>query len=51
MDVRRRISLIRLIEGGAAMFAEIRINHHRDMAGKMFKSPLVRNSLREEVDS
>lgn len=51
IDVKRRISLIRLIEGGAAMLVEIRMNHHNDRAGKIFNSPLVRKRLRDEVDS
>ena len=51
IDVRRRISLNRLIEGGAAIFAEIKINHHRDIEGKILRSPFVRKSLRDEVDS
>lgn len=45
------ISLIRLIEGGAAMLAQISKNHHRERAGKMFSIPFVRKSLREDVDS
>lgn len=51
MDVKRRISLIRLIEGGAAMLAEIRMNHHSDRAGKTFSRPFVKKRLRDEVDS
>lgn len=39
------------MEGGAAMLVALRINHHNAIAGKMFRSPLVRNSLRVEVCS
>lgn len=51
IDVRRRISASRLIEGGLAMFLIEAINHHMEMFGKMVISPLVRNSLRVLVDS
>jgi len=42
---------MRLIEGGAAILAQIRINHQRERAGKIFNIPLVRKRLREDVDS
>lgn len=44
--VRRRISLIRFIEGGPPRFAVTRMNHHRVMEGNRDRRPLVRNSLR-----
>lgn len=34
MEVIREISLRRLIEGGAAMLAEAKRNHHIDMVGR-----------------
>jgi len=40
------ISLIRLILGGAAMFAHVNINHHIDMFGIIDIIPLVRIILR-----
>lgn len=45
------ISLIRLIDGGPAMFIVVRINHIIDIEGMMFIIPLVRNILRECVVS
>jgi len=45
------ISLIRLMEGGAAILVATNKNHHMDIVGKMFSSPFVRNNLREDVDS
>jgi len=47
----RRISLIKLIEGGAAIFVATRRNHHIDIMGNRFNIPLVKNNLRDEVDS
>lgn len=51
IDVRSKISLSRLIDGGAAMFADTSKNHHKEIEGKILNIPLVRNSLREDVDS
>ena len=51
IEVRRRISLSRFIDGGAAKFAANRMNHHSAMAGNRDRSPLVRNKLRVWVDS
>lgn len=44
--VIKKISLSRLILGGAAMLAQQNINHHIDRAGMITKSPLVRVTLR-----
>jgi hypothetical protein len=41
-----RISLSRLIEGGAAMFAQTIKNHHIDKIGEIAKIPLVKAILR-----
>lgn len=38
--IMRRISLKRLMEGGAAIFAAERRNHHRAMYGKIIARPL-----------
>lgn len=40
------ISLSRLIDGGAAIFVAVNINHHIDMIGLIVISPLVKNILR-----
>jgi len=40
------ISLRRLIEGGAAIFAAVNRNHHIDIIGVSAINPLVRNILR-----
>lgn len=45
------ISLNRLIEGGAAIFAAVNINHHIVIIGLMVIRPLVRNILRVWVIS
>lgn len=45
------ISLIRLIDGGAAMFAAERRNHNIVIDGKMFSIPLVKKILRVWVAS
>ena len=42
----RRISLKRLIDGGAAMLAHRRMNHHSEINGKLIINPLVRGILR-----
>jgi hypothetical protein len=41
------ISLNRLIEGGAAMFAPINKNHSRVRLGEVIRRPLVKITLRE----
>ena len=46
MAVISIISLIRLIEGGPAMFITVKMNHRRDIDGTRFIKPLVRNTLR-----
>lgn len=46
-----RISLNRLIEGGAAMFAAERRNHHRAIYGNTIASPLEIYTLRVLVVS
>jgi len=45
------ISLIKLIDGGAAMLAAANINHHIVIIGLRVMSPLVRNILRVWVIS
>jgi len=45
------ISLIKLIDGGAAIFAAVKINHHIDMIGLTHINPLVKNMLRVLVIS
>lgn len=47
----RRISLSRLIDGGAAILVLQLINHHRVMEGKMLIIPLVKKILRVWVNS
>ena len=47
IPVMSMISASRLIEGGAAMFAAIRRNHHNAIAGNRGNSPLLMRSLRE----
>lgn len=44
--VIKRISLRRLMVGGAAIFAHENINHHKDRIGIVNKIPLVRAILR-----
>ena len=44
--VMRVISLKRLIDGGAAMFAAVNKNHHIVIVGLIVINPLVRNILR-----
>lgn len=51
MEVSRRISARRLIEGGPAILAVVAINHHMQVLGRRESSPLVRNSLRVVVVS
>lgn len=43
---KRRISLSKLIEGGADILAAQARNHHNDIAGNKANKPLVKNSLR-----
>lgn len=45
------ISLIKLIEGGTAMFAAVSRNHSIVIEGKRFRSPFVRKILRVWVVS
>ncbi len=47
----RRISLNRLIEGGAAILAALRRNHHRAIYGEIMARPFVMYRLRVLVDS
>jgi hypothetical protein len=42
----KMISLNKLMVGGAAIFVQIRINHHIDRVGINDKIPLVRINLR-----
>lgn len=44
--VRRKISLIKLMVGGAAIFAADIMNHQKVIAGKKVIIPFVRNNLR-----
>ena len=46
IDVIKMISLIKLIDGGAAIFQAVNKNHHIDKVGQMDKIPLVRYILR-----
>lgn len=46
MAVIRKISLIRLIVGGAAMFAQHPRNHNIDISGIMDNNPFVSVTLR-----
>lgn len=45
------ISERRLIEGGAAMFAAIMVNHHKVIEGVRVSMPLLIRSLRDRVFS
>lgn len=45
-QVIKIISLSKLIEGGAAIFAAVNRNHHRVIIGLIVINPLVRNILR-----
>jgi len=45
------ISLRRLIDGGAAILAAVKINHHIVIIGLMVINPFVRNILRVWVTS
>jgi hypothetical protein len=47
----RRISLNRLIEGGAAILAALNRNHQRAIYGEIIASPFVMYNLRVLVDS
>ena len=47
----RRISLIKFIEGGAAMLAALEINHQKDIVGNRVRSPFDKKSLRVLVVS
>lgn len=46
IDIIKKISLIKLILGGAAMFAQQNINHHSDNIGITVKNPFVNIILR-----
>ena len=45
-EVSRIISLIRLIDGGAAIFQAVNRNHHMVKVGQIVISPLVKYILR-----
>jgi hypothetical protein len=45
-EVINIISLNRLIDGGAAIFAAVNINHHIDIIGAVHIRPLDKNILR-----
>lgn len=49
MAIINIISLIKLILGGAAMFAHENMNHHIDIFGIMDIIPLVKRILRVDV--
>ena len=51
VEVIKVISLRRLIDGGAAMFAAVNRNHHIVIIGLIVIRPLVRNILRVWVIS
>jgi len=51
IEVINIISLRRLIDGGAAMFAAVNKNHHIDIMGAIDISPFVKNILRVWVIS
>lgn len=46
IEVSNRISLIKLIEGGAPIFQAANKNHHMEIVGHIINSPLVRYILR-----
>lgn len=46
IDIIKKISLIKLILGGAAMFAQQNINHHNDNIGIIVRNPFVSMILR-----
>lgn len=46
IDIIKKISLIKLILGGAAIFAQQNRNHHSDNIGKTVKNPFVSIILR-----
>lgn len=50
-EVINMISLIRLIDGGAAILEAVNINHHSEMIGVTVINPFVRNILRVWVIS
>ena len=51
IDVSRIISLIRLIEGGAAIFQAVNRNHHIAKSGLIVIMPFVKYMLRVAVIS
>ena len=46
IDIIKKISLIKLILGGAAIFAQQNINHHNDSIGIIVRKPFVSIILR-----
>ena len=46
IDIIKKISLIKLILGGAAMFAQQNKNHHNDNIGRTVRNPFVNMILR-----
>lgn len=46
IDIIKKISLIRLILGGAAIFAQQNINHHNESIGITVRNPFVSMILR-----
>lgn len=46
IDIIKKISLIKLILGGAAIFAQQNMNHHSDSIGIIVKNPFVSIILR-----
>lgn len=46
IEVSNKISLIKLIEGGAPIFQAANKNHHMEIVGHIINSPLVRYILR-----
>jgi hypothetical protein len=51
VPVIRRISLSKLIDGGAAILAQTNRNHHIEIKGMQTSRPLVRAMLRVWVNS
>jgi len=51
IDVMSMISLIRLIDGGVAMFMALNMNHHMDKVGYRDNIPFIRKMLRVLVNS
>ena len=51
MEVISKISLIRFIDGGAAILAVVEINHHKHITGSSVRRPLEIKILRVLVVS